>query len=208
MKQGKTEVVFVIDRSGSMETIKQATQEGFNNFIKKQKEEPGECFVSLYQFDTVYEPVFEYKNIKKVNGYDLVPRGCTALIDAIGKTINTLGERLNKTSEFDRPEQVIVVVMTDGWENSSKEFTRKQIKDMVEHQTTKYSWKFFFLGANQDAILVGNSYGFSSDYSITYNATKGSTTAAFAVLNTGVSCLRLSQEFAFSNEMRCQVINA
>lgn len=213
MKKNKTDVVFCVDRSGSMGSIKDATQKGFADFIAKQKNEPGECYVSLYQFDDRYDTVFECKNVNDVGEYDLVPRGWTALLDAIGFTINKVGERLNNTPESERPELVIFTVLTDGFENRSKEFTKSKIKEMVEHQTNKYNWKFIFLGCNQDAVLTGESYGFSKGLSMTYNYSASSAASTFEVLSTGVLCLRscvlsgAPVNYNFSNEQRNMVLS-
>lgn len=202
MKKDKTEIVFVCDRSGSMNSIKSSTEKGFSDFIKKQQKESGECFVSLYEFDDKYEPVYENININDVKEYSLVPRGWTALLDAIGFTITRVGNRLDKTQESERPSQVLFVVLTDGEENRSKEYTKEKIKEMIEHQSSKYSWKFIFLGSNQDAITTGKSYGFSKDLSLTFTSSDLGTINAFSALCNSVSCLRGYDVYAFSDEER------
>jgi uncharacterized protein YegL len=202
MKKGKSEVIIVLDRSGSMSSIKTDMEGGFKTFLEKQKKEPGECLVSLYQFDNIYEAVFEAKPIGQVDEIVLVPRGWTALRDAIGKTINSVGERLAKTPEDERPEVIILVVITDGMENASKEFSAAQIKEMVTHQTEKYDWKFIFLGANQDAVLTGSEYGTSKGLSITYAANCAGVAGTFSALTSGVSCLRACSSYSFSEQDR------
>ncbi len=180
MNKNKTEVIIILDRSGSMQSIKTDIEGGFKTFFDKQREQAGECFVSLYQFDTEYEMVFENKSVKDVTGITLVPRGSTALRDALGKTINTVGERLAKTPEADRPGAVIILTMTDGQENASKEFGATQIKDLVKHQTEKYQWDFVFIGANQDAVLSGADYGVLGGKSLSFAASAGGVAGAMA----------------------------
>jgi hypothetical protein len=187
MKENYTDITVVLDRSGSMESIKDDTIGGYNKFLKGQKEVKGECTISLYQFDDKYEPVYEGQNIQHVaelNNETFVPRGWTALLDAIGRSINDTGARLAKLKEEDRPDKVIFVIQTDGAENQSKEFTREKIFEMIKHQSNNYNWKFLFLGANQDAIATATSYGIISNNSITYAANNIGTHYALS----GVSC--------------------
>jgi uncharacterized protein YegL len=155
--QNLTEIVMIVDRSGSMESIKDDAQGGFNSFIEEQKKLPGEAALTLVQFDTEYETVHENKPLKDVPPYTLVPRGWTALLDALGMTIAKVGERLAKTPEEQRPGKVLVVIITDGQENSSKEYTKEKVFEAVSHQREKYKWEFQFLAANQDAIQAGAS---------------------------------------------------
>lgn len=199
MKKGKSEVIIVLDRSGSMLSIKSDMEGGFKTFLDKQKKEYGECFVSLYQFDDKYEAVFENKNIQELNEITIEPRGMTALLDAVGKTTNSVGERLSKTPEEERPETVIMAVITDGAENSSKEFTREQVKKLVEHQTTKYNWKYVFMGANQDAVMNGAGYGFQGGTSLSYGTSSQAISGAFHALASGVSCMRTAASYSFSD---------
>ena len=210
MKKNYAKIVVVLDRSGSMESVKNATIEGFNKFLQGQKEVEGECDISLYQFDDKYEAVFEDKNIQeapKLTDKTFVPRGWTALLDAIGRTINKLGNDLHALREKDRPEKVFFVIQTDGYENDSKEFTREKIFDMIKHQTEKYSWKFIFLGANQDAIATAQSYGIGSNTSLTYSATSIGTDRAYYSMNSVVSGARCAafddfKAYSFSQEDR------
>lgn len=209
MKQGKSEVIIVLDRSGSMSTIKSDMEGGFKTFLDKQKAEPGECFVSLYQFDNEYEAVFENKNINEVNEISLTPRGMTALLDAIGKTTNSVGERLAKTPEEDRPETVIVAVITDGLENSSREFSREKVKELVEHQSSNYNWRYVFMGANQDAIFNGKGFGFSAGTSLSYGTSNQAISGAFQALASGVSCMRsYTGVYSFSKNERSAAMGA
>jgi len=136
MKENLTEMVFILDRSGSMSNLTKDTIGGFNTMIENQKKEDGDAVLTTVLFDDMYELLHDGVNIqdvKELTNKEYYARGMTALLDAIGKTINTVGERLSKTKEEDRPSKIIFVITTDGQENSSKEFTQKQIKEMIEH---------------------------------------------------------------------------
>jgi uncharacterized protein YegL len=159
MKSDLTDITLVVDRSGSMEQIRDDAEGGVNTFIADQAKEPGEALLTLVQFDTEFEFLHKGVPISQVPKYKLVPRGGTALLDAVGRAINETGERLSKMAEQDRPGLVIFVVMTDGEENSSKEFSKAQIKDMIERQQETYKWHFNFLGANQDAFAEAGGMG-------------------------------------------------
>lgn len=159
MRQDLADITLVVDRSGSMQSIRDDAQGGINAFVTQQAETSGEALVSLVQFDTKYEFVANGIPAADFPEYELVPRGGTALLDAIGRAINETGDRLSKMSEPDRPALVVIVVMTDGHENSSREFTKAQIKQMIEHQQTHYNWQFTFLGADQDAFSEATSMG-------------------------------------------------
>jgi len=161
MRNDLTDVVLVVDRSGSMSICREEAENGINHFIEEQKKAPGECLFSLVQFDTEYEFVHRGIPIKDVPKYTLSPRGMTALLDAVGKAINETGERLSKMEEPSRPGLVIFVIVTDGQENSSHEFKKDQIKEMIEFQQNTYQWKFTFLGANQDAFAEAGGLGIS-----------------------------------------------
>jgi Mg-chelatase subunit ChlD len=176
MKDTLTQISIVLDRSGSMSTVRDATISGFNEFIDGQKALPGEAQISLVQFDTedAYEVLYEAKPIRdvpKMTVETYVPRGGTPLHDAIGRTMDGLGAKLAKTSEAERPGKVVIVIMTDGLENSSKEYSPARIAEMIKHQREAYKWEFVFLGANQDAILTGERLNISARSSMTYAAT-------------------------------------
>ncbi|MFA6654109.1 MAG: vWA domain-containing protein, partial [Candidatus Delongbacteria bacterium] len=154
-KKDHTQLICVLDRSGSMESVADDAIGGFNTFIEEQKKQPGTMSVTLVLFDHEYLVPFKNKDIMKVeplNRKSYVPRGVTALLDAVGRTVNEAGSELSKKKEKDRPEKVIVCILTDGLENASKEFKIEQIKKLIEHQKEKYSWDFVFLAANQDAF--------------------------------------------------------
>jgi len=159
MRADLTNITLVVDRSGSMEAIRTDAEGGVNAFLADQAKEPGQALLTLVQFDTEYEFVHRGIPVRDVPRYELVPRGNTALLDAVGRAIIETGQRLAKMHEPDRPGLVIFVVMTDGQENSSHEFTKAQIKQMIQHQQDKYNWHFTFLGANQDAFAEAGGMG-------------------------------------------------
>lgn len=204
MKTGKSEVIIILDRSGSMSSIAGDMEGGFKTFVEKQKKEPGECLVSLYQFDDVFETIYEARNLQQIDGLTLSPRNSTALHDAVGRTINLVGDRLAKTSEADRPESVIILTITDGQENASKEFTATQVAKMVKHQTDKYNWKFVFLGANIDAVTTGGNLGYVKGRSLTFGTSTAAVSSTWSVAASGVSCLRASaaSDYAFTEQER------
>lgn len=162
MKENLTEIVFILDRSGSMRPLTDDTIGGYNSYIKSQQEERGETYLTTVLFNDEHYFLHDHINIKDVkpitsNEYSAF--GGTALMDAIGDTINIVGNRLSNTPEEERPSHVIFVITTDGYENVSKEYTRDQIKSMIEHQQEKYSWEFLFLGAGIDAYEEARSIG-------------------------------------------------
>jgi len=187
----KTDITIVLDRSGSMLSVLDDAVNGFNQFIEDQKKVEGEATVTLVQFDTVHEVVYKGKKLEDVPSLDLQPRGFTALLDAVGKAIAEIGEHLKAMTEDDRPKQVIFVILTDGRENSSKEYSLQQVKQMIEHQTNVYKWQFVFLGANQDAIQVAGGMGISAGATMTYAATPEGTRDAFAAVSSGMSRYRM-----------------
>lgn len=163
MRTDLTDITLVVDRSGSMEEIKEDAQGGVNAFISRQAQEPGEALFTLVQFDTEYEFVHKGVPISEVAEYELVPRGMTALLDAVGRAINETGRRLAAMPEQERPGLVIFVIVTDGHENSSHEFSKARIKAMIERQQDVYNWHFTFLGADQDAFDEAAQMGIHTD---------------------------------------------
>ena len=162
MNNTLTDITLVVDRSGSMQQIQSDAEGGVNAFIRAQANEPGVALLTLVQFDTEYEFVHRGVPMPSVPEYKLAPRGMTALLDAVGRAINDTGERLAGLPEPDRPGLVVFVVMTDGQENSSREFSKSQIKQMIESQQSKYNWHFTFLGANQDAFAEAGGMGIAA----------------------------------------------
>ncbi len=172
MNKDYTDITLVVDRSGSMASTKDDAQGGINTLIKEQASKTGKCTLSLVQFDSTYEVVYSGVDIKSVKEYTLIPRGTTALLDAVGEAIRTTGQRLAAMPETERPGLVIFAIVTDGQENSSREYTKTKIKEMVTHQQDVYNWKFTFLGANQDAFAEGASLGFAADGISAYSTSK------------------------------------
>ena len=167
-----THLYFLLDRSGSMATIVDDTVGGFDAFIKEQRQAPGECRVTLAQFDDSYEEVYADRPIAEVPSLVLQPRGTTALLDSIARLVIDAGERLAAMPEDQRPDTVIVGIMTDGMENASREWTHPRVKELIEKQTDVYQWQFLYLGADQDAIEVGASIGVGAAHSVTYGRGK------------------------------------
>ncbi len=163
-----TDLTFLLDRSGSMSAIEAATVSGFGEFVTEQRRAPGRCLVTLNRFDTDYDRVYTAVPVEDVPPLVLEPRGMTAMLDAIARTIRETGERLASLPEDSRPGQVIVGIMTDGLENASRETTHAQVKSLIEHQEQVYGWSFLYMGANQDAIEVGASIGVRHDRAMTY----------------------------------------
>ncbi len=188
MKKDLVEIMCVIDRSGSMSSIASDAIGGFNTFLEEQKKAPGQALLSLVLFNTNTNVVHESKPLAEVPLLDTQtfrPNGSTALYDALGESIDSLGKRLSNMAEDQRPEKVIFVILTDGEENASRKFTKTQVADKISHQTDAYKWDFIYLGANQDAMSVGRSLAILDSASWTSDS-KGTrsvyTTASAAVL--------------------------
>lgn len=162
MRSDLTDITIVVDRSGSMSSIKGDAEGGVNSFIEEQQRADGDATLTLVEFDDQYEFFCKGVPIGEAKKYELHPRGCTALLDAVGRAITEAGERLKAIPEADRPGLVAFVIVTDGGENASREFGLEKVKEMIEHQTEKYGWQFTYLGANQDAFAVGGGMGIAS----------------------------------------------
>jgi len=172
MNQNLTEIVFILDRSGSMQGLENDTIGGFNGFVKKQAE-TGQTSLTTVLFDDRYEILhngIEARNVTLTNR-EYFTRGSTALLDAVGKTINDVGKRLNETAEVARPGNVIFVITTDGLENASRKFSYDEVKKMITHQTEKYGWEFIFMGANIDVAEEGDKLGIKADRSFSFAST-------------------------------------
>ena len=194
-----THIAFAVDRSGSMSNIASSMKEGFDEFINGQKEVDGDATVTLARFDDRYETIYDLVELGQVGPLDLQPRGMTALLDGMGKTMNSVREQIMGMEEDDRPSRCIFIFITDGGENASKEYTRDQVFQMIQdcRDYEGINYEFVFLGANQDAIAAGNSFGIRSDASITYEASDAGTRGAYRSLTKGVTAYRTS---ALSNE--------
>ena len=204
MKDNFTRIAIVLDRSGSMESCKESTVAGFNEFIRAQKEIPGEATVKLVQFDDQYETVFDkpLKDCPELTQNTFVPRGSTALLDAQGRTIVELGQELAALPESERPSKVIVVTLTDGLENASKEYNLDKIGAMIREQRDKYNWDFVFLGANQDAIATAAAMSIPLPSAMSYSTSKAGIAATMAAVSHYVGAARKGKAAAFSAEDR------
>jgi len=206
-KKNYTHIIAIIDRSGSMINIRKDMEGGFDNFIKDQKGVEGTATLTLAQFDDKYEVVHSNVAIADVGSFSLEPRGGTALLDAIAKTLNSERDRLKKVDENDQPEKVICIVITDGDENSSVEYNRQRVFEMILDLEGEEApqWDFVFLGANQDAISEGGSMGIRAASTMTYAASSVGATRAFDSLSKGMSNYRTSdvgKRYSFSDDDR------
>ena len=196
MKKGLTEMVFILDRSGSMSGLESDTIGGYNALLAKQQKEPGEAVVTTVLFDDLYELLHDRINLRGVapiTAKESFVRGNTALLDAVGKTINKIGNAQKHTAEPERAEHVVVVITTDGMENASREFNEAKVRRMIEHQKNKYGWEFIFLGANIDAIATAERYGIGRDRAANYNADAEGTALNYSVVSEAMCCVRASQ---------------
>lgn len=190
--QDFTDITVVLDRSGSMESVKEATITGFDEFVQSQKLKGDNASLTLVQFDDEYDVVWNGLPINTVPTIrDLYqPRSMTALLDAMGRAINETGARLARMNEADRPNKVIMVILTDGLENASREFTSEKIMEMIKRQTDDYSWSFIFLGANQDAIATASSLGIKAGWAADYSGTNTGTSKSFRKMSDKVNQYR------------------
>lgn len=174
MKNNLTEIIFLLDRSGSMAGLEGDTVGGFNAFVKKQTELEGETILTTVLFDDQYEVLWNGIDAReaKLTDDDYYVRGMTALLDAVGKTILDVGYRLARTSEERRPGKVIFVITTDGMENASSEFTYGKVKELIRHQQEKYGWEFIFMGANIDVAKEADSLGIHIENSFNFEASE------------------------------------
>ena len=193
MRKGLTEIVFILDRSGSMSGLEGDTIGGYNSLIEKQKKEEGEVLVSTVLFDDVTQVLHDRVSLDKIQPMtdnDYYVRGCTALLDALGGAIHHIGNVHKYSREEDRPEKTLFIITTDGQENASHHYTYQKVKDMVERQKNRFGWEFLFLGANIDAIKEAGRFGIKPDRAVRYECDSQGTEVNFRVLNTAVSRVR------------------
>lgn len=196
MRKGLTEVVFILDRSGSMSGLEAETIGGFNSMIEQQRKEEGEAYISTVLFDNRAEVLYDRVpagQVEPMNDRQYYVRGGTALLDAIGGAIHHIANVHKYAREEDRPEKTLFVITTDGMENSSRIYTYDKVKKMVEHEREKYGWEFLFLGANMDAIEVAGRFGIGADRAINYECDSVGTALNFQVLSRTVSAVRRSR---------------
>lgn len=211
MNQNLTEMIFILDRSGSMESLTEETIGGFNSLIEKQKEEPGEARVTTVLFDDKYELLHDHtpvQEIQRLTRKEYYARGCTALLDAVGITIDRVGGRLAETPEEERPGRVVMVITTDGYENASRRYSRSQIQDMIRRQTDVYKWKFMFLGANMDAVSEADSMGIRPCMAATYSPSAAGVRSVFSAVGRMLDVMKLNDCDEDGEEFReqCEAI--
>ena len=187
-----TEVVFILDRSGSMSGLEDDTIGGFNSILKKQREEDGDANVTTILFDDEIEMLHKRVNIKEIKNItsnDYYVRGCTALLDAIGYSINFM-INVAKSKNEEKAKNFLFIITTDGHENASREYSYEKIKKMITYQKEKYNWKFLFLGANIDAISTAKNFGISKEFASNYVSDEVGTKLTYEVMNDAISGCR------------------
>ena len=193
MRENLTEIVFILDRSGSMSGLQSDTIGGFNSMIAKQQKEEGEAIVSTVLFDDETDVIHDrvaIGEVKKLTEEDYYVRGCTALLDAVGGAIHHIGNVHKYAREEDRPAKTLFVITTDGLENASRHYSFKDVKKLIKRQQEKYNWEFLFLGANIDAIEVAGNMGISRDRAANYNCDEVGTALNYQVLEAAVTRVR------------------
>ena len=193
MKTSLTELVFILDRSGSMGGLESDTIGGFNSMLAKQQATPGECRITTVLFDNQYEVLHDRINIKAVNpitNKEYFVRGNTALLDAIGTAINKIDGVQKNTAKQYRAKKVLFVITTDGMENASREFTYDKIKSMIEKKKAKFNWEFIFLGANIDAVEVAGRFGIDRTRAQSFHNDKWGIALNYSVVSEAVACYR------------------
>lgn len=188
-----TELVFILDRSGSMSGLEADTIGGYNSLLEKQRNEVGDAVVTTVLFDDRYEMLHDraaIQKIKDITNKEYFARGMTALLDAIGKTIHHVRNRHKYAPDREVPAKTMVVIITDGFENASREYSLTQVKKMIARQKKRYGWEFLFLGANMDAVSTASSMGISADRAVTYEADGEGTRMNFDAVSQVVGCVR------------------
>lgn len=196
MRKGLTELVFILDRSGSMSGLERDTIGGFNSLIEKQKKEEGEVLISTVLFDDRSDVIYDrvpVDQVKRMTEDDYYVRGCTALLDAVGEAIHHIATVHKYAREEDRPEKTLFVITTDGMENSSRRYTYDMVKKMVEKEKEKYGWEFMFLGANIDAVEVAGRFGIQKERAINYDCDSFGTQLNYDAISNAVSGFRKSE---------------
>ena len=195
MKKNLTEIVFILDRSGSMSGLEADTIGGFNSMIEKQKKTEGEALISTVLFDNTSEVIHDrvdIQSIKPMTDADYTARGCTALLDAIGGAIHHIGNVHKYARAEDVPEHTMFVITTDGMENASRHYDSEKVKKMIERQKEKHGWEFLFLGANIDAVETARHFGISEDRAVNYHSDSEGTQLNYEVLSEAICAVRCS----------------
>lgn len=206
MKKGLTEIVFILDRSGSMSGLESDTIGGYNSMIEKQKKEEGEALISTVLFDGQTDVLHDRVPLDKISPItekEYYVRGSTALLDAVGGAIHHIGNVHKYAREEDVPEKTLFIITTDGMENSSRRYSYDKVKKMIEKQKEKYHWEFIFLGANIDAVGVADRFGVDRQHAVRYECDSAGTALNFRVMNKMVSCARSAKSAKAMNEAFC-----
>lgn len=196
MKKNLTELVFILDRSGSMAGLEKDTIGGFNSMIERQRATDGEVIISTVLFDNTSEVIHDRIDIRRIEPMtekQYFVRGCTALLDAIGGAIHHIGNVHKYAREEDRPEHTMFVITTDGMENASHRYSSDRVKQMIERQKTKYGWEFLFLGANIDAVETAGNFGIDADRAVNYHSDSEGTALNYEVLSEAICSVRCSK---------------
>lgn len=195
MNKNLTELVFILDRSGSMHGLEGDTIGGFNSMLKKQKQEPGQAYVSTILFDDETEILHDRVKVGEVTpitSKEYYVRGCTALLDAVGGAIHHIGNIHKYTRREDVPGHTLFVITTDGMENASHRYSAQQVKKMIQRQKEKYGWEFLFLGANIDAVETAGHLGITPDRAVNYHCDSQGTQLNYEAISQAVSAVRCS----------------
>ena len=193
MKKNLTEIVFILDRSGSMAGLEGDTIGGFNAMIDKQKKEPGDAYISTVLFDNISEVIHDrvdIQNIRPLTRNEYYVRGCTALLDAVGNAIHHIGNVHKYAREEDRPEKTVFVITTDGMENASRMYSYDKVKTMIQRQKEQYGWEFLFLGANIDAAKEAARFGIQADRAANYHADSKGTGVIYETVSEAIHHVR------------------
>ena len=193
MKKNLTEVVCILDKSGSMSGLERDTIGGYNSMIEKQKKEDGEAYISTVLFSDYSKVIHDRVSVDKIEPMtekEYYVDGCTALLDAVGDAIHHIKTVHKYVREEDRPKKTLFIITTDGQENSSKRYSYDKVKKMVEHQKEKYGWEFIFLGANIDAIAEAGRFGINQEMAVNYNCDEVGISTSYMALSEAVSCVR------------------
>ena len=195
MRKNLTEIVFILDRSGSMSGLEADTIGGFNSMLARQKKQDGEAIVSTVLFDNVCEVIHDrvtIRDIQPITDSDYTVGGCTALLDAIGGALRHIRNIHKYARPEDVPEHTLFIITTDGMENASRFYSSDRVKQMIEHQKTKYGWEFLFLGANIDAVETAQHFGIGADRAVNYNSDSTGTQLNYEVLSEAICAVRSS----------------
>lgn len=211
MNQNLTEIAYILDRSGSMASMVEPAIAGFNSFLDDQLDAPGDARLTLVLFDNEFLLHANQTPLQKVTKLDTttyIPRGGTALLDAIGRTIDKLGKKLAKTPEDERPSNVIVAIYTDGYENASTQYSVTQIQQMIKHQKEVYGWQFLFLAANEDALKTAHSYGVDINCAAQVHLNEAGLKSSFKSVSRRINAIRASRSTDACSEQTLKDLHA